>query len=32
LGLGEQGEDAFVMGVGRRRLRAFSAPSSCVVM
>ena len=31
LGLAEQGEEAFVMGVGRRRLRAFSAPS-CLVM
>jgi F-box and leucine-rich repeat protein 2/20 len=31
-GLAEQGEDAFVMGVGRRRLRAFSAPNSCLVM
>jgi hypothetical protein len=32
LGLAEQGDEAFVMGVGRRRLRAFSAPSSCAVM
>jgi len=32
LGLAEQGDGAFVMGVGRRRLRAFSAPSSCAVM
>jgi F-box and leucine-rich repeat protein 2/20 len=32
MGLAEQGDDAFVMGVGRRRLRAFSAPSSCLVM
>jgi F-box and leucine-rich repeat protein 2/20 len=31
-GLAEQGEEGFVMGVGRRRLRAFSAPSSCLVM
>jgi hypothetical protein len=31
LGLAEQ-EEAFVMGVGRRRLRAFSAPSNCLVM
>lgn len=32
LGVVDAGEDAFVMGVGRRRLRAFSAPSSCLVM
>lgn len=32
LGLAEQGDEAFVMGVGRRRLRAFSAPSSCAIM
>ena len=32
LGLVEQGEGTFVMGVGRRRLRAFSAPNSCLVM
>jgi F-box/leucine-rich repeat protein 2/20 len=32
LGLAEQGEEAFIMGIGRRRLRAFSAPSSCLVM
>ena len=32
LGLAEQGDEIFVMGVGRRRLRAFSAPSSCLVM
>jgi F-box and leucine-rich repeat protein 2/20 len=32
MGFAEHGEDAFVMGVGRRRLRAFSAPSSCLVM
>jgi F-box and leucine-rich repeat protein 2/20 len=32
LGLAEQGEEAFVMGIGRRRLRAFSAPSNCLVM
>ena len=31
LGLAEHGEEAFIMGVGRRRLRAFSAPS-CRVM
>ena len=31
LGLAEE-EEAFVMGVGRRRLRAFSAPSNCLVM
>ena len=32
LGLAEQGDEAFVMGAGRRRLRAFSAPSSCAIM
>jgi F-box/leucine-rich repeat protein 2/20 len=32
LGMAADGEEAFVMGVGRRRLRAFSAPGSCVVM
>jgi F-box/leucine-rich repeat protein 2/20 len=33
LGFAAEGEEAFVMvGVGRRRLRAFSAPSSCLVM
>lgn len=26
------GEEVFVMGVGRRRLRAFSAPNSCLIM
>ena len=31
LGLAEE-DETFVMGVGRRRLRAFSAPSSCLVM
>ena len=31
LGVGED-EDTFIMGVGRRRLRAFSAPSNCLVM
>lgn len=32
LGVVDQGDDGFVMGVGRRRLRAFSAPNSCLVM
>ena len=32
LGLVEQGDEALVMGVGRRRLRAFSTPGNCLVM
>ena len=32
LGIVDPGDDAFIMGVGRRRLRAFSAPSNCLVM
>lgn len=32
LGQVDPGDEAFVMGVGRRRLRAFSAPSSCAIM
>jgi F-box and leucine-rich repeat protein 2/20 len=32
LGLVDAGDDGFIMGVGRRRLRAFSAPSNCLIM
>jgi len=32
LGIVDPGDEAFVMGVGRRRLRAFSAASNCLVM